>query len=685
MTEEADDNVHHIAPARRTIDAPAELRQLQAWLCWNYEHHTGETKPRKVPRYAGGGVRFGKHGSPKDRANLVTFAAARDAAARRGYDGVGFALMPEWGITALDFDNCVDADGNLPPEIVDVAARTFSEYSPSGKGIRAFVKGNYGDRKSLGNSDWNMELFQTKGFVTVTGHVLPLTEMLGCENTIADIDDILTPLVERRFAGRLPAYDADDFMAGLEKPLGLTPEEIERYLDVLDADMGRDGWIRVGMACHHETGGDIDGFQIWDAWSAGGGKYPGEEALQAQWESFTRRAGPGQRQVTMASVIKMAGEAIQQPSAQELEAVVQEHKPSAPLAAVATPTGFDGAFPIYSAADLASRPPGEWLIKNVIPHADIGVIYGAPGSGKTFCGIDLLACIARGQPWRGQRVRKGRALIISAEGGAGMGKRLEAYCLWHNIDITSLDIGVITVPPSLMDKESVIELVKAITAAGGVSIIMVDTLAQVTPGANENAADDMGLALANARAIRNATGAFILLVAHSGKDASRGIRGWSGFTGASDVILETVRYDNGSRELRIGKMKDGDDDLRWGFKLEIMQTGIDSDGDAITSCVAVEADAPVVEDKAKKSGVIKYGKWMNHIMEVIELHYPEAETVPYYELVGKAVEVLGDPGDLHKARNYKRDVARAIKALCKGDESPLEVLNGKVIIYSSGG
>jgi primase-polymerase (primpol)-like protein len=50
--------------------------------------------------------------------------------------------MPEFGITALDFDNCVDAQGKLPPEIEQIASQTYAEYSPSGKGIRAFVRGS---------------------------------------------------------------------------------------------------------------------------------------------------------------------------------------------------------------------------------------------------------------------------------------------------------------------------------------------------------------------------------------------------------------------------------------------------------------------------------------------------------------------------------------------------------------
>ena len=79
-------------------------------------------------------------GRPEDRQQLTTFDAARAAAARRGMDGIGFAPMPEWGITALDFDNCV-VDGGLHPEVERIVAGTYAEFSPSGTGVRAIPLG----------------------------------------------------------------------------------------------------------------------------------------------------------------------------------------------------------------------------------------------------------------------------------------------------------------------------------------------------------------------------------------------------------------------------------------------------------------------------------------------------------------------------------------------------------------
>ena len=106
--------VQRISPEVRDIHVPLPLRNLPLWCVWAFEQHEDEPKPRKVPQYSAGGRRFGIQGSPADRAKLTTFAVARDAAAKRGLDGVGFTLMADTGVIALDFDKCVGADRRLP-------------------------------------------------------------------------------------------------------------------------------------------------------------------------------------------------------------------------------------------------------------------------------------------------------------------------------------------------------------------------------------------------------------------------------------------------------------------------------------------------------------------------------------------------------------------------------------------
>ena len=72
-----------ITPHLRDVEAPAAIRDLPAWVIWRFEAEPGGGNPRKVPSYANGGKRHGEQGGPKDLAGLVTFDAAKAAAARR--------------------------------------------------------------------------------------------------------------------------------------------------------------------------------------------------------------------------------------------------------------------------------------------------------------------------------------------------------------------------------------------------------------------------------------------------------------------------------------------------------------------------------------------------------------------------------------------------------------------------
>lgn len=681
MSEEPTADVRPIAPHLRVVTAPEPIRALPGWLMWRYESYEKEPKPRKVPYYVSTVRRHGVQGGEHDRAQLTTFAAARDAAIRLGYDGVGFAMLPDWGIIALDVDNCVAPDGSLPSEIEAIVSRTYAEYSPSGKGIRAFFMGDLGNHKArASDTDYGLETFSSSGYVTFTGNILPHVDILGYEDRVAPVPPALTDLCQRRFGASSAApVDPDDFMLGYEPKLGLTVERMEELLAALDPDMGRDEWIRVGMALHHETEGDDTGFYLWHDWSEQGGKYPSEEALREQWDSFERRKGSRRRQVTMASVIKMAKDA--RPvvaTAAELVAAVAD-TPANEERPGETPDDFDGKYTIVHAEAALRRPTIEWMIKGVLPRADLGVIFGASGSGKTFIALDLAMALARGVDWQGRRVTRAyRVLYIAAEGSGGLGNRIKAYCLHHGIDVGSLTLSVLYAAPNFMDRDDITEVTRAVSAAGGFDLIIVDTFAQVTPGANENAGEDMGLALANTRALRDASGAMPLLVHHAGKDATKGSRGWSGIKGAADVQLEVVRHDDGSREVHLEKIKDGEDGLRWPFALEVVELGVDDDLDAITSCIVVEAKRPQADQPTGK-GVKRRGRIEHHILEVMTL-FGEASSVKLQALVERATAMMPAP-EPGQRDTRRQKVVRALQSLSKEKDGPLRVEGGVVIFY----
>jgi hypothetical protein len=581
-------NISHLAH----LDSPDVLKGHAAWLVWRFEPNENPGgKPRKVPVYAAGGRRAGVQGSDEDRTQLVTFDVARAAAARRTMDGIGYALLPGCGIVALDFDNAF-VDGTLHPEVQAVLADTYAEISPSGNGVRAFFEGDVGNNKDPANPAFGLETFSSSGYVTLTGNVLPLTRLLGNENTVAPVSQEVRALVAKRFGVR---GDVANGTTTVAEKVGLTSSQIAECLDVLPCDLPYDQWVEVGLSLHHELG-EL-GFKVWADWSKLSPKFTTIDYLAERWRSFGKNQAA--RPVTARSLVHLANEhgarIDLRPNA---TASAEEFDTVAPASAQADkPIRFQ----VESLAAFASHPAPEWIVKGVLPRAGLCVLYGESGSGKTFMTLDLALAVAMGLPWRERRVRQGQVVYVAAEGAGGFRNRVVAACRHRSLNPGDVPIGVINAAPNFLLKDDALEVVAAIKAWGPCSIVVVDTLAQVMPGANENAGEDMGKALAHCRGIHRATGALVILVHHSGKDASKGARGWSGLRAACDAELEVTRGPQG-RALRVSKQKDGEDGLSWGFGLEIVPVGQDSDGEIITSCIVTEQATPEVGNLARPLG-----------------------------------------------------------------------------------
>lgn len=628
------------------LQAPDALRELKGWLVWRWVRRPGRPKALKMPYYVSGPVRKHTHGSAEDRALLVTFEEAKRAADQHDFAGVGLALMPEFGVTALDFDNCVK-DGVIDPRVERLTVGTYAELSPSGTGVRAFMLGESPDSKDSSPADnsFGFETFYGKGFVTFTGNVTETTQLTGDENTVAPLTAEVKAFCNTRFS-RLSKVRAECVGAG--KPtFGMSPEQITDLLKKLPDDLSYDDWRNVGMAVHHETEGE--GFDIWDEWSSKSPKYTSTEYSMERWVSFGRNSSA--EYTTMGSILLMIREAggetgLETASADEFEIIPE-------------PKG--GRFNIRSHSDFAGQVRSvRWIVKDFLPHAQLGVLFGESGSGKTFASYDLCAAVCRGIEWNGKRVTKGRVLYVVAEGVAGFVNRIKAYCHQQGINPSDVDMDVISdLTPNLLEPAQITDLIKDIKQREPYDLIVMDTFAQVMPGANENSGEDVGKALAECKRIHRHTGAMVLLVHHSGKDASKGARGWSGLRAAADVELEVLRSDE-LRSISVTKLKDGQDGANIGFKLHTVILGEDEDGDDITSCIVEYTNT----GRATREKGATIGPKERQILMVLNEVFGLGvdSKVPVQELIEGVAAQLAPPVD-GKRDNRKRDVTRCLDSL----------------------
>lgn len=240
-------------------------------------------------------------------------------------------------------------------------------------------------------------------------------------------------------------------------------------------------------------------------------------------------------------------------------------------------------FKLLAPSELAALPPIRWRVRGVLPEEGIAALYGPSGSGKSFLALDMLAAATAGRPWFGCRVKPAPVLYVGLEGEAGIAQRIQAYQTKYGplpvgfrFLLQALDIRKTT------DRADLVAAARAAGCMGGV--LAIDTLNRAAPGADENDSAAMGEIIAATKALQVELGGLVLLVHHTGKDASKGLRGHSSLHAALDAAIEVSR-DGDRREWRTAKSKDGNDEQGKPFRLEVVEIGHDHDGEELTSCV----------------------------------------------------------------------------------------------------
>jgi hypothetical protein len=238
------------------------------------------------------------------------------------------------------------------------------------------------------------------------------------------------------------------------------------------------------------------------------------------------------------------------------------------------------------------------LIERVVGRNSMGVLYGDSNSGKTFLAIDMGAAVARGGPWLGNNVAPGLVVYLATEAAASVCMRLRAYRRAHRVAVPGFVIvkSPVNLYDGAADVTAVLALIEQLEAQHGdkVALIIADTLARISAGANENSGEDMGVVLKHADAIRSATGATFLWIHHTGKDAAKGMRGWSGMRAAIETEIEVTADEvTGIRTAEITKQRDLEGKgRRIGFRLQPVVLGKNRWGADRSSCVVVPTDAP---------------------------------------------------------------------------------------------
>ena len=257
-------------------------------------------------------------------------------------------------------------------------------------------------------------------------------------------------------------------------------------------------------------------------------------------------------------------------------------------------------FNLLTIKNLQQMPPMKWLVKKLLPEKGLACVFGPSGSSKSFLCLDLALSIASQPNWFDLKVKNVPVLYIALEGVSGIGRRLDAWIKYKRI-IPKYFFTIIE-NFNLSQKKDVQKLQDSIQKINfQKGLIIIDTFSQASPGMDENSVQDMTLLLSHLKQIQEHSQSLVLIVAHSGKDASRGLRGSSCIRAAMDTVLEVSSISETNKQWTVEKSKDSQDGGVYKYQLKEMILGLDEDNQQITSCV-VKSGEYLSFIKAKPSG-----------------------------------------------------------------------------------
>lgn len=182
--------VIHMQIDRRNI--PSSLVDVPQWVAWKVVRRNGhETKLPMIP----------STGKPADSTDSTTWASFEQAlgafAGSRDLAGIGFVFSASDPFVGIDLDGCI-IDGEIVAEarVILELLNSYSEVSPSGRGIKVFVQGrkppHAGCRSDPIEGFDRIEVYDDKRFFTVTCNHVP-----GAPREVADRQAELDELCNR--------------------------------------------------------------------------------------------------------------------------------------------------------------------------------------------------------------------------------------------------------------------------------------------------------------------------------------------------------------------------------------------------------------------------------------------------------------------------------------------------------
>ncbi|PHM39289.1 ATPase [Xenorhabdus mauleonii] len=282
-------------------------------------------------------------------------------------------------------------------------------------------------------------------------------------------------------------------------------------------------WIAMGnrLSFFKDSEFEDEAKQLWHDWSASSDKYD-HEITEQKWQEHLTADRTG-----YAAIFKQA-----QDRGWVNPGVVEE---------------ID--LPVSTPHMGGYGKPGRFIVEGFIPEG-VTAIYGQSSAFKSYLALSIALRIAMMRHrWAGRNLKGGAVLYIAAEGGSSIYPRVGAWADRLNDGKPVNNFYILPRAVDLADPKMVKALsneIKRIINASGhpVRMVVIDTLSQSMTSGDENSAGDMARFMAGATRVSTESGAAVVVVHHSGKDGSKGMRGSSAAFANVDAVIRVDRIED---------------------------------------------------------------------------------------------------------------------------------------------
>lgn len=493
----------------RGSSIPQNLRGLKAWCAWDLIEVKG--KQRKVPIHPDGSNFASNRHTPYTFDEVIGIGSGVGLVLTGGLKVDGKYLI------GFDCDACRDPlTGALMPWAEALRAdhrNSYSEYTPSGEGIRVLVLADELPESELhkvrsldpaDNTSKRPEI-ETYGlgracYITVSGDIIP-----------GSSPDIETVRSLKHFMAKYPSAvggvlgEIPELPVGQGEPLSLTEMSAQilahpdglalaegKWEDVVPDGSASEGFYQLVQRAVRAAHGHGDLALRWllECTEYGAGKVDSAEPDRYMRESWVA-----------AEVARIAHKAprtdpavFKDEYAESLFMPSESEQADRQLSVKAA----DDASILQVDAFISQVAGREWLVDELFPSDGLASVFGKPGQGKTPFVLRLAIATAAGHPeFFGRRMEQhGPVVVFVGEDEAGVRDRVLAQL--NEIDPLLVGSGLplyfTREPGRITEPDNVdvwINRIHTVTKGVPPRLVVIDTLARNFGGGNESATEDM--------------------------------------------------------------------------------------------------------------------------------------------------------------------------------------------------